>query len=83
MYTRSRQNNASIFNFSTFSGGIVNLVDAFERSKFKILSSFLKAPGKKLRKNVNFHAKLAFDKLIMILGVTLKKSPLIYEIFPK
>lgn len=34
--TQNSQSDALVFNFSNFSGGKVNLVDSFERSKLKI-----------------------------------------------
>ncbi|KAF0773282.1 Uncharacterized protein FWK35_00010573 [Aphis craccivora] len=42
IYTRTFRNNASIFNFSTFSGSKVNLVGALGRSYFVISNSFQK-----------------------------------------
>ncbi|KAF0773278.1 Uncharacterized protein FWK35_00018753 [Aphis craccivora] len=42
VYTRTCRNNASIFNFSSFSGLKVNLVGALGRSFFEIPNSFQK-----------------------------------------
>ncbi|KAF0699214.1 Uncharacterized protein FWK35_00033888 [Aphis craccivora] len=42
VYTRRCRNNASIFNFSSFSGSKVNLVGALGRSFFEIPNSFQK-----------------------------------------
>jgi len=42
VHTISCRNNASILNFSSFSGWKVNLVGALGRSTFEILSNFLK-----------------------------------------
>jgi len=66
VYTIRCRNNASIFNSSSLSGGKVSLVDALDRLRIKISSSFLKRRQKqknKLRKNGKFYAKSVFDKI--------------------
>lgn len=45
LYTIVSQNNASIFNSSIFSGGLVKLINAFRRSKLKF-PVVLKSEGK-------------------------------------
>ncbi|KAF0751143.1 Uncharacterized protein FWK35_00039065 [Aphis craccivora] len=67
VYMRTCRNNASIFNFNSFSGKKVNLVGALRRLFFEIPNSFQKhwekPKKKKLRKYGNFYAKPVFDQI--------------------
>ncbi|KAF0765172.1 Uncharacterized protein FWK35_00018314 [Aphis craccivora] len=61
------RNNASIFNFSSFSGSKVNLIGVLGRLFFEIPNNFQKhrknPKKKKLRKNGHFYAKPVFDQI--------------------
>jgi len=66
----SSRNNISIINFSSLSGGKVNLVGALRRSKLKVVfKSAWKNRKKKLSKNGNFYAKLVSSNSILFFGV--------------
>ncbi|KAF0703390.1 Uncharacterized protein FWK35_00029620, partial [Aphis craccivora] len=72
-FTRTCRNNASIFNFSSFSGLKVNLVGLLGRSFLE----FPNTPGntkKKLRKNGNFYVKPVFDKIDFLYGCNSKTN---------
>jgi len=65
LYTITRRNNTSIFNFSNFSG--VNLDGAFQNSKLNIqISSSFLALGK--TKKINEKLEL-LDEMYFIFGV--------------
>jgi len=49
VYTINSQNNASLFDFSSFSSWKMNLVDALEKSKFKVPCSFQKCRVKQTK----------------------------------
>ncbi|KAE9544483.1 hypothetical protein AGLY_000024 [Aphis glycines] len=84
VYTRRMcRNNASIFNFSSFSGLKVNLVGALggHSLKFPIIFKSTRKIKKKLRKNGNFYAKPVFDQINFFIWFVYSSN--FYDIYRK
>ncbi|KAF0773090.1 Uncharacterized protein FWK35_00009416 [Aphis craccivora] len=78
LYTRTCRNNASIFNFSSFSGSKMNLIGVLGRLFFEIPNGFQKHQEKQNKKKINkgkngnFYAKLVFDQIDFFIWLLFK-----------
>ncbi|KAF0752577.1 Uncharacterized protein FWK35_00027451 [Aphis craccivora] len=76
-FTITLRNNASIFNFSSFSSSKVNLVGALRRSflKFPIVFKSIgkNQKKKKIKEKRNFYAKPVFDQINFFYMVVIQK----------